>query len=202
VQTAADPAAAAAAETDLAHKLAAVTSPSGVPAPLSALDAALATAATVNADAHAGALAHLDADFLFRRLLATTPGKLIVVDTEDGQVTCYQNGKTVSTAIATAGAATPTGRFHLGVKQAVIAATYWLRAGGGYRYRYGAIPDWMQFSGDNALQGAPWRGAFGPGTDGLVAGYGPSTPGSVDLPPAAAGWIFNWAPAGTEVVVV
>jgi hypothetical protein len=200
VAAAPNPATAAASETALARNLASVTSAAGVPAPLSALDAGTAAATTVDAETRTGALAHLDVDFLFRRLLGTTGGKLIVVNAEDGIVSCYEHGKTVYTTVATAGPVTPAGRFLLEGKQPVIAVAYWLPYGRGHRYRPGFIPDWMPFSGASALQAAPWRAAFGPA--GVVAGYTPATPASVDLPPAAAAWIFAWVPVGAEVVVV
>lgn len=59
----------------------------------------------------------------------------------------------------------------------------------------------MPFSGDAALQAAPWRLAFGPGSGGAVAAFAPDTPDSIDLPPAVADSLFHWATVGTEVVV-
>jgi hypothetical protein len=213
-----DPAATAGSELQKAHSLSAILpSWAAPPARLANLDGMYATASNPADDARAGALAHLDADALQADLMRTLPGRAIVVSVEDQTVTLYQRGKAVYQSPVTADAATPTGIFHIQAKQVSIPALYWNRTGRFYRYRYGSLPDWMPFSGPGgyhtqgapgvsgsgwvSLQGAPWRSVFGPGSDSVQPAYAPSTPGSVDLPPAAAGFLFGWASVGTEVVV-
>jgi len=182
------------------------------PVRIANLDGMYATASNPADDARVGALAHLDADALQADLMRTLPGRAIVVSVEDQKVTLYQRGKAVYQSLVTADIATPTGIFHIQAKEVSIPALYWNRAGTSYRYHYGSLPDWMPFSGPSvrgapsgsgwvSLQGAPWRGVFGPGSDSVQPAYAPSTPGSVDLPPAAAGFLFGWASVGTEVVV-
>jgi lipoprotein-anchoring transpeptidase ErfK/SrfK len=125
----------------------------------------------------------------------------VVVSLEDQQLTCYQHGRAVLQTPVTAGASTPTGIFHIQVKQLSISTVYWSHANAVSRYRLGTLPDWMAFSSGAALQAAPWRTVFGPGSDAILPLYAPSTPGSVDLPPAAAARVYRWTAVGTEVVV-
>jgi hypothetical protein len=208
-----DPVAAAGSELQKARSLSAVLPSWAIPpVRIANLDGMYATASNPADDARVGALAHLDADALQADLMRTLPGRAIAVSVEDQTVTLYQRGKAVYRSPVTADAATPTGIFHIQSKQISIPALYWNRTGLFYRYRYGSLPDWMPFSGPSvrgtpsgsgwvSLQGAPWRSVFGPGSDSVQLAYAPSTPGSVDLPPAAARFLFGWAAVGTEVVV-
>jgi hypothetical protein len=197
-----DPAVAAAMEAQKAHALAAVGRARGkIPIPLTAVDRLIATSASPEDEARAGALAHLDADALERNLLHDLPPRAIVVSVEDERISWYARGKTVQSGTVTAGPSAPAGVFHIQAKELAISATYWRRLGATYRYLPGSLPDWMPFSGDAALQAAPWRTAFGPGSEGAMAAFAPDTPGSIDLPPAAADALFRWATVGTEVVV-
>jgi hypothetical protein len=74
---------------------------------------------------------------------------------------------------------------------------------------YYYAPSWMSYamlfrSGGYFLHDAPWRTAYGPGTN------GPGTPGTnyggthgcVNIPPAAMTYLWNWTPMGTRVLVV
>lgn len=54
------------------------------------------------------------------------------------------------------------------------------------------------------LHDAPWRSAFGPGTNGAGqpgSNYG-GTHGCVNIPPGPTLYLWNWAPVGTTVLVV
>ena len=53
------------------------------------------------------------------------------------------------------------------------------------------VPYVMYFRGGYAIHGAPWASRFG----GLISH------GCVNVPVSKAAWLFNWAPAGTRVVI-
>ncbi|WP_084403239.1 L,D-transpeptidase family protein [Schaalia suimastitidis] len=63
----------------------------------------------------------------------------------------------------------------------------------GTEYETPGVPWILYFKGDYALHGAPWRTSFG------WSGYGGSH-GCVNMPVAAAQWLYNWADIGTTVV--
>lgn len=197
----ADPASTAGTELQEAHNLLALVPRAALPVDMDRLDSLYASATDGPHYARVGALAHLDRDTLAGALTRALPARAIVVSVESGTLTCYSHGRPVVTTAATAGSATPTGVFHVVEKQRSLSSLYWNRAGAYARYRYGSIPDWMPFSGDSALQAAPWRLTFGAGTLDAVGAYVPDTPGSVDLPPAAADRVFAWATTGTEVLL-
>lgn len=174
--------------------LASLVTASHLPVALPTLDAREAQGGDVLT---LGALAWLDATTLRTRLNAHLPARAVVVSIEDGSLTAYAHGRVVLRSLAFAGPSTPTGVFHIGTRQSALPADYWLHGAGGYQYRSGTLPSWLSFSGDAALQGAPWR-SF---PSGVVAGYAPSTPRSIDLPPDVAVRLFAWVRLGTEVVV-
>jgi lipoprotein-anchoring transpeptidase ErfK/SrfK len=179
------------------------------PARITELDGMYATAAGLDGYTRVGALGRLDVDALRAALMRILPSRAIVISTEEQSLTCYERAKVVCSSPVTAGSATPTGIFHIQVKQASISTLYWNRTGDSFQYRPGFLPDWMALSqsaadpgsSGMALQGAPWRAVFGLGSDVWDPAYAPSTPGSIDLPPGTAAFIFRWAPIGTEVVV-
>jgi hypothetical protein len=146
-------------------------------------------------------LAHLDVDALQTALVRTLPAHAVVVSVEHESLGLYDHGTAVYRTPVTAGSATPTGIFHIQAKQASLPAVIWTRTGRYAGYRYGVLPSFLPFDGDAALQGAPWRTAFGPGSDAVSPISAPATPCSVDLPPAAAARVFRWTQVGTEVVI-
>lgn len=169
-----------------------------VPARIPVLDGMYATATTAREYARVGALAHLDVDALRAELVRALPARALVVSTEEETLTCYARGRAVRRSLVATDSSTPTGIFHIQARQASVPAVYWDSFGG---YRDGTLLDWMPFSRSAAFQAAPWRRVFGPNSDAAPPLFAPSTPGSVDLPPAAAAFLFRWAPVGTEVVV-
>ena len=171
------------------------------PARLANLDGMYATAARPAEYARVGALAHLDVDALRTDLVRALPPRAVVVSVEEQELTCYDHGRAACRSPVSVDSVTPTGIFHIQAKQISLPALYWHRFGNRLVYRNGALPDWMPFSGGAALQGAPWRSVFGPGSDAFLPLYTPFTPGSVDLPPATARFVFGWVAVGTEVVV-
>lgn len=189
-----DPIAAAQTRLQEARTLTEMVNPAHLPITLPALDALEAggqDSLTV------GSLAWLDTDAMRAALIRTLPARAIVISIEDGSLTAYQRGQLVLRSAALAEPSAPTGTFHIIARQASLPSTYWSQTAAGYQYRDGTLPFWMSFSGDAAIQGAPWR-VF---PSGLVEGFAPFTPRSIDLPPAAARRLFTWAVPGTDVVV-
>jgi hypothetical protein len=203
-----DPAAAAATRLQEAQTLSSLAPRASAPAPTAALSGDLATAATPPADARVGALAHLDVDALHLALVASLPRRAILISLEDGAMALYQQGRVVYRSAIAAGPNAPTGIFHIQAKQSSLPALLWTGAQGappdsGYgagQYINGAIPDWMPFSGGDALEGAPWLSSFGSNASGS-ASFAPQETASIDLPPRAATFLFGWASVGTEVVI-
>jgi hypothetical protein len=79
--------------------------------------------------------------------------------------------------------------------------------GNPYYYPPTPIQYWMPFDGGEGLHDAWWRSNFGPGsnlqpTDLGTGNYILGTHGCVNLPMAAAQFVWNWAPVGTTVVVI
>jgi chitodextrinase len=74
---------------------------------------------------------------------------------------------------------------------------------------YYYAPSWMSYAmlfrdGGYFLHDAPWRSAFGPGTNGPGqpgTNYG-GTHGCVNIPPGAMSYLWTWTPIGTRVLVV
>lgn len=197
-----DPATAAGQEIGEAHNLAALLPPStNPPARLADLDGRMATAGSMAQYGQIGALAHLDVDALQSDLVRSLPPRVVLVSVEEQQMTVYLRRKAIYRAPVAAGAETPTGLFHIQAKERSVSALLWSSMSRSARYRTGSLLDWMPFSGDAALQGAPWRTVFGPASAGLPPAYAPDTPASIDLPPGAADFVFRWAPAGTDVMV-
>ena len=94
----------------------------------------------------------------------------------------------VTTGAANAGDATPPGVYHIYSKHTDL-------------HLYGPTWDdyvsyWMPFYGEYGLHDATWRNNFGTKDYANVGSHG-----CVNLPLAAAGWIFVWANVGTTVLI-
>ncbi|MDQ2742119.1 MAG: L,D-transpeptidase [Chloroflexota bacterium] len=192
-----DPAAAAATRVQEAETLRSLVPSAAPPVSTASLPGMLATATTPQEDARVGALAHLDADALHLALVRALPHRAIVISLEEESMALYQSGRVVYRSPIAAGPSVPIGVFHIQARQTSVSALYWENLG---QYVSGSIPDWMPFSGDSALQAAPWQASFGPSSS-PTATNAPQTPRSVDLPPPAADFLFHWCAIGTEVAV-
>lgn len=138
------------------------------------------------------------------------PQKMIVVSTENQSATMYQDGHPVySTPVTTGGPELPTdhGVFHMYLKLSPFIFHSPWPIGSPYYYPPTPVQYWMPFDGGEGLHDASWRSNFGPGsnlapTDLGTGNYILGTHGCVNLPLAAASFVWNWAPVGTTVVVV
>lgn len=132
-------------------------------------------------------------------LIATTPpanvaGAWIAVDIFEQTLVAYQDSRPVFATLISSGIAadsTPPGVYH------IYAKLNYGRMSGAYRrdrsdyYYLEDVPDIMYFDGDRGLHGAYWHDGFG----------FKRSHGCVNLAPADARWLFQWAPAGTPVLI-
>lgn len=140
----------------------------------------------------------------------TVPTKMIVVSTEAQSAQVYQNGHVVLTApVTTGGPELPTdkGIFHIYYKISPFVFHSPFPVGSPYYYLPTPIQYWMPFDGQEGLHDASWRSNFGAGSNYQPTDLGTGhdilgTHGCVNLPLAAAAFIWNFAPVGTTVVVI
>lgn len=138
------------------------------------------------------------------------PAKMIVVSTESQNATMYEGGSQVYSApVTTGGPELPTdhGVFHIYMKASNFTFHSPWPEGSPYYYPPTFVQYWMPFYGGEGLHDASWRTNFGPGsnlspTDLGTGNYILGTHGCVNLPTAVAGFVWNWAPIGTTVVVI
>lgn len=133
----------------------------------------------------------LDRDRIWRRpvpgVAAPTRGKWIDVDVSRQRLVAYEGDSAVfDTTVSTGKASTPTvlGRFAIGSKSTSRRMT-------GPGYDLPNVPWVMYFHGSFAIHGTYWHNDFGT----------PASHGCVNVRIPDAQWLFNWAPAGTPVVV-
>jgi lipoprotein-anchoring transpeptidase ErfK/SrfK len=176
------------------------------------VDAGLA-AVHAQADVFSAAL-HLDGlqsavNAVQTHFTSDLPAKVVVVSTEDQEARMYQGGKLVdSTPVTTGGPELPTDRgiFHIYAKVSPFTFHSPWPPSSPFYYPPSPVSYWMPFDGAQGLHDAPWRANFGPGSNlaptNLGGHYILGTHGCVNMPPAAAQFLWNWAPIGTTVVVI
>ncbi|MBS1251366.1 MAG: putative peptidoglycan endopeptidase LytE [Anaerolineales bacterium] len=116
-----------------------------------------------------------------------TEGKWIDIDVRLQRLIAYESEQPVfRTTVSTGTASTPTvlGRFAIRSK---LPSQHMFGPG----YNFPDVPWVMYFHGAYAIHGAYWHSDFGV----------PRSHGCVNVRPADAQWLYNWAPAGTPVVV-
>jgi len=109
----------------------------------------------------------------------------IDVDLSEQVLTAYENGVPVHTTLVSTGlpqTPTPTGQFRIWIKFRTDDMA-------GEDYYIEDVPYVMYFYQGYGLHGVTWHGNFGH----------PMSHGCVNLPTEEAGWLFNWADAGTLV---
>lgn len=118
---------------------------------------------------------------------APTAGKWIDIDVTRQRLTAYEGDRPVFSAVISTGKwATPTvlGRFAIQTKLPTQRMV-------GPGYDLPNVPWVMYFYGAYAIHGAYWHNSFGV----------PVSHGCVNMRPADAQWLYNWAPIGTPVMV-
>jgi lipoprotein-anchoring transpeptidase ErfK/SrfK len=137
------------------------------------------------------------------------PGQAILVSRSQQWLWAYQGGQLVFATPVTTGQSdlpTPLGTFHVMRKQSNTTFYSPWPKGSPYYYAPLHIDYALLFrAGGFYIHDAPWRYAFGPGTN-LAQRLpdGSSQTGShgcVDVPVPAGAWLYSWARVGTTVVI-
>jgi lipoprotein-anchoring transpeptidase ErfK/SrfK len=137
-------------------------------------------------------------------------GQVILVSTHLQWLWAYQDGKLVYATPVTTGMAplrTPHGTYTIMLKESdVTFYSPWPR-GSPYYYTPEHVDYALRFrAGGFYIHNAPWRGAFGPGTqdphtnpDGT---HETGSHGCVNVTTGAARWLYSWARVGATVIIV
>jgi hypothetical protein len=136
-------------------------------------------------------------------------GQAILVSTHLQWLWAYQDGKLVYATPVTTGMAplrTPHGAYTIMLKESdVTFYSPWPR-GSPYYYTPEHINYALRFrSGGFYIHDAPWRGAFGPGTQDPHANpngtHETGSHGCVNVTTGAARWLYSWAHVGATVTI-
>ena len=113
--------------------------------------------------------------------------KWIDIDLSRQRLTAYVgNTPVLSTAVSTGLPRTPTPRGRFSIRYKVRSQTM-----SGPGYYFPGVPWVMFFYGSYSIHGTYWHNNFGH----------PMSHGCVNMRPAEAQWLYNWAPVGTPVIV-
>jgi lipoprotein-anchoring transpeptidase ErfK/SrfK len=121
----------------------------------------------------------------------TRAAKWILIDLSDQRLMAYQGNKTIYTWRVSTGIIrypTVVGTFRVYAK---LPKQRMQGGRGADYYNLPNVPDVMYFHRGYAIHGAYWHNNFGR----------PMSHGCVNMPLAAAAWLYDWAPMGTAVVV-
>jgi hypothetical protein len=142
------------------------------------------------------------------QLLFPDDGKVIIVSLSREALFAYDGDKLVLQTLVTTGnpsLPTPPGSYQVMGKYHPYEFISPWPPGSPYWYPPSLSNYAMLFrEGGYFLHDAPWRSAFGPGTNGPGqpgTDYG-GTHGCVNIPPAPMLFLWNWTPVGTKVLVV
>lgn len=114
-------------------------------------------------------------------------GKWIEVILDEQRLVAWEDGRAVLTTSMSSGTRrTPTVRGTFKIYRKYVRQR--MRGPG---YDLPNVPFVMYFKGSYALHGTYWHNNFGR----------PMSHGCVNLPTGTAGWLYEWAPKGTTVVV-
>lgn len=125
---------------------------------------------------------------------STNPGgeKAIIVDLSEQKLYMKEGGRTVGSFLVSTGkwAPTPTGQWPIWIKLRYTRMRGGSKALGTF-YDLPNVPYTMYFYQGYGIHGAYWHNNFGQ----------PMSHGCVNMRPAEAGIVYNWADVGTQVVV-
>ncbi len=142
------------------------------------------------------------------QILYPNQGKTIIVSLSHQELYAYDGVKLVLQTVVTTGnpaLPTPAGSFTVLAKYHPFEFISPWPEGSPYYYAPSLAQYAMLFrDGGYFLHDAPWRSAFGPGTNGAGqpgTNYG-GTHGCINIPPGPMLFLWNWTPVGTSVLVV
>jgi lipoprotein-anchoring transpeptidase ErfK/SrfK len=141
---------------------------------------------------------------------ANRPGQVIVVSTAKQWLWAYQDGNLVFATPVTTGMnylRTPHGTFSIQYKEKDVTFYSPWPVGSPFYYTPEHINYALNFrAGGFYLHDAPWRQAFGPGTQNPHTDpngeHEDGSHGCVNLTTGAAQWLYGWAHVGTTVTIV
>lgn len=138
------------------------------------------------------------------------PGQVVLVSISKQQLWAFQDGKLVLTSLVTTGMPqlpTPQGTFNVQMKeQDVMFYSPW-PYGSPFYYTPEHINYAMLFrAGGFYIHDAPWRHAFGPGTNAPHTdpdgAYETGSHGCVNMPTSVAAQLYSWIHVGATVTIV
>ncbi len=134
--------------------------------------------------------------------------KRIVISVSQQKLVAYEGDRVIVSTLVTTGGPnlpTPVGTYHIISKHAPFmfrspwpkSSPYWYED---------ALSNWAMLFEESGyfVHDAPWRGAFGPGTNqysGRPGGNYTGTHGCVNVPYSVQRQLFPWTPVGTPVIV-
>lgn len=132
----------------------------------------------------------------------------LVVSLSKQRMVAYDGARQVKSTLVTTGnkaLPTPLGTFHIIEKLRNFTFISPWPKGSPYYYapspvQYALLFNWNGYY----IHDAPWRSVFGPGSNARLGTPGQNltgTHGCVNIPPAVAAWLYDWAPVGTVVQV-
>ncbi len=139
-----------------------------------------------------------------------TPEKVIVVSTYSQTIHVYFNGAFIAGSYAITGRPglpTPTGVWHIFYKLAPATLYSPWPPGSPYWYPPTQVQYTMEFKdGGFLIHDAPWHHVWGPGMndwhyDPIAQEWQWGSHGCVNAPTPFVGWLYNWSPLGTTVLV-
>lgn len=133
----------------------------------------------------------------------------VVVSLSRQRMVVYDGARVVETTLVTTGnkaLPTPLGTYHIIEKLHPFTFISPWPPGSPYYYAPSPVQYALMFKwGGYFIHDAPWRSQFGPGSNGQSGAPGQNTTGThgcVNVPPAVAAWLYQWAPVGTVVQIV
>ncbi len=139
----------------------------------------------------------------------TVDSRRIVVSLTKQDLTAYDGGKVLLHTLITSGGPetqTPVGIFHVMAKYSpFVMHSPWPKSSRLW-YPDSPVSYALLFqTGGYFLHDAPWRSAWGPGTntvDGIPGGNTTGTHGCVNVPLSAEAWLYKWSEVGTIVQIL
>lgn len=133
----------------------------------------------------------------------------IVISLSQQRLTAYDGSRVVASSLVTTGnreLPTPTGNYHVMAKFHPYTFISPWKKGSPYYYPPSKV-EWALYfrEGGYFIHDAPWRTAFGPGTNSVIGTPGQNytgTHGCVNVPSATMQTLYAWASIGTVVQVV
>lgn len=138
----------------------------------------------------------------------TYPGKHITISLYRQRLRAWVGDQVVLSTLVTTGnpaLPTPTGRFTVYARFSPYTFVSPWPAGSKFWYPTSHVSFALEFARGYFIHDAPWRSAFGPGTNSVIGTPGQNytgTHGCVNVPYAAARFLYYWAPLGTRVHIV